>query len=117
MLTPNKGNTLFLYSPNPVTKNYVYSGQSTSFLRHLLVLLDRLELQISNASDGCATGTLPAVPKASIVFFRTNRKTCHDYFVRIRPNIIAGAKIIGNDHLLIANATKVNIYSSFCLVA
>lgn len=82
-------------------------GQSADYLRHLLLLLDRLELQISNASDGCATGALPAVPRSSLVFFRTNKKTCHDYFSRIRHNIIAGAKIIGNDHLLIAHVIKV----------
>jgi hypothetical protein len=73
----------------------------------LLLLLDRLELQISNASDGCATGTLPAVPRSSLVFFRTNKKTCHDYFLRIRSNMIKGAKIVQNDHLLIAHTLQV----------
>ncbi|CAO3626259.1 unnamed protein product [Mucor hiemalis] len=81
-------------------------GQSIDSLRHLLLLLDRLELQILNASDGCATNALPAVPRSSIVFFRTNKKTCYDYFLRIRPNIIAGAKIVNNDHLLIAQVLK-----------
>lgn len=83
-------------------------GQSIDSLRHLLLLLDRLELQILNASDGCATNALPAVPRSSIVFFRTNKKTCYDYFLRIRPNIIAGAKIVNNDHLLIAQVLKVS---------
>ncbi|KAI8353363.1 hypothetical protein BD560DRAFT_357697 [Blakeslea trispora] len=77
------------------------SKESVESLRCLLLLIDRLELQISNAIDGCATGTLPAVPRPSLVFFRTNKKTCHDYFSRIRPNIIVGAKIIDNKHILI----------------
>lgn len=82
-------------------------NQSIEFLRHVLLLLDRLELQISNASDGCATGTLPAVPRSSIVFFRTNKKTCHDYFLRIRSNMIKGAKIAQDDHLLIAHTLQI----------
>lgn len=86
---------------------YSDGDKNVDFLRHLLLLLDRLELQISNATDGCATGSLPAVPRSSLVFFRTNKKTCHDYFLRIRPSIIAGAKIVRNDHLLITHATQV----------
>ncbi|KAI8090817.1 hypothetical protein BDF21DRAFT_412239 [Thamnidium elegans] len=85
----------------------VAGGQNADYLRHLLLLLDRLEVQISNASDGCATGALPAVPRSSLIFFRTNKKTCHDYFSRIRHNIIAGAKIIGNDHLLIVHVIQI----------
>ncbi|GAN02379.1 hypothetical protein MAM1_0021c01822 [Mucor ambiguus] len=81
--------------------------RNTDFLRHLLLLLDRLELQISNATDGCATASLPAVPRSSLIFFRTNKKTCHDYFLRIRPFLIAGAKIVRNDHLLITHATQI----------
>lgn len=81
--------------------------KNVDFLRHLLLLLDRLELQISNATDGCATASLPAVPRSSLVFFRTNKKTCQDYFLRIRPSIIAGAKIVRNDHLLITHATQI----------
>ncbi|OBZ86292.1 Serine/threonine-protein kinase SMG1 [Choanephora cucurbitarum] len=77
------------------------SKENVESLRCLLLLIDRLELQISNAIDGCATGTLPAVPRPSLIFFRTNKKTCHDYFLRIRPNVIAGAKIIDNKHILI----------------
>ncbi|KAI8636905.1 hypothetical protein BD408DRAFT_425387 [Parasitella parasitica] len=82
-------------------------GNNVDFLRHLLLLLDRLELQISNATDGCATGSLPAVPRSSLIFFRTNKKTCHDYFLRIRPSIIAGAKLVRNDNLLITHATQI----------
>jgi hypothetical protein len=72
-----------------------------------LLLLNRLELQILNASDGCATGTLPAVPRPSLVFFRTNKKTCQDYFSRIRPNMIKGAKLARSDDLMIVNIMKV----------
>ncbi|CEG68582.1 hypothetical protein RMATCC62417_04816 [Rhizopus microsporus] len=81
------------------------SNKSTS-LQYILLLLDRLELQISNATDGCATGTLPAVPRPSLVFFRTNKKTCKDYFSRIRPMMINGAKLVRNEHLLIVHIIK-----------
>ncbi|KAI8877781.1 hypothetical protein K501DRAFT_229661 [Backusella circina FSU 941] len=75
-------------------------------LEHLLLLLDRLEVQIYNASDGCVTGAMPAVPRSSIIFFRTNKKTCHDYFLRIRPNLIDGAKMVRNNHLLISHIMR-----------
>ncbi|CEP17686.1 hypothetical protein [Parasitella parasitica] len=84
-----------------------YDGNNLDLLRHLLLLLDRLELQISNATDGCATGSIPAVPRSSLIFFRTNKKTCHDYFLRIRPSIIAGAKLVRNDHLLITHVIQI----------
>ncbi|KAI8975372.1 hypothetical protein BDF20DRAFT_836780 [Mycotypha africana] len=77
------------------------------YLKQLLLLLDRLEVQIANAVDGCATGVLPAVPKSSLIFFKTNQKTCKDYFSRIRPNMIMGAKKIGNNHLLIYHSIKI----------
>ncbi|KAI9470908.1 MAG: hypothetical protein EXX96DRAFT_603026 [Benjaminiella poitrasii] len=83
------------------------NDKNNNFLRHLLLLLDRLELQISNAIDGCATDTLPAVPRSSLVFFRTNKKTCHDYFLRIREKMILGAKITRDDHLLISHTIKI----------
>ncbi|KAI7882592.1 hypothetical protein K492DRAFT_235954 [Lichtheimia hyalospora FSU 10163] len=70
-------------------------------LSNLLLLLDRLEVQIYNASDGCATNALPSVPRSSLAFFRTNKKTCRDYYARIRPKIIQGARMMHDDHLLI----------------
>ena len=87
-------------------------------LSSLLLLLDRLEVQIYNASNGCATNVLPSVPRSSLVFFRTNKKTCKEYFARIRPAIIQGAKMLHDDGLLIRNTLQVYIYkrknSSFC---
>ncbi|KAF7726030.1 Serine/threonine-protein kinase smg1 [Apophysomyces ossiformis] len=73
------------------------------YLRNLLLLLDRLEVQIYNASEGCATNALAIVPRSSLAFFRTNKKTCQEYFARIRPQAIKGARIVSNDHLLIRN--------------
>ncbi|RCH93122.1 hypothetical protein CU098_006778, partial [Rhizopus stolonifer] len=87
------------------------TNQNLDHVRHLLLLLDRLELQISNATDGCATNALPAVPRSSLIFFRTNKKTCHDYFLRIRPNMIAGAKLISNDHMLIYHTQQAKMES------
>ncbi|KAG0185841.1 Serine/threonine-protein kinase smg1 [Apophysomyces sp. BC1034] len=68
---------------------------------------DRLEVQIANASDGSATNALAAAPRSSVAFFRTNKRTCHEYFARIRPKIIKGASIVRNDHLLIRNAFEI----------
>ncbi|KAI8144500.1 hypothetical protein BJV82DRAFT_537101 [Fennellomyces sp. T-0311] len=75
-------------------------------LTNLLLLLDRLEIQIHNASNGCATNALPAVPRSSLAFFRTNKKTCKEYFARIRPAMIQGAKMLHDDGLLIRNALE-----------
>ncbi|KAI8377636.1 uncharacterized protein BYT42DRAFT_614302 [Radiomyces spectabilis] len=79
---------------------------SRQHLQHLLVLLDRLETQIYNASEGCTTGALPAVPRPSLLFFRGNRKTCQDYFSRIRPNMIRAAKLIGDNDLFVRHALQ-----------
>ena len=76
-------------------------------LSSLLLLLDRLEIQIYNASNGCATNALPSVPRSSLVFFRTNKKTCKEYFARIRPAIIQGSKMLHDDSLLIRNTLEV----------
>ncbi|ORX56229.1 hypothetical protein DM01DRAFT_1406563 [Hesseltinella vesiculosa] len=70
---------------------------STMALQGLLLLLDRLEIQIDNAMDASQGASphvsiIPTVPKASFLFFRTNQKTCHDYYTRIRPLMIQGAK-------------------------
>ncbi|GBC43817.2 serine/threonine-protein kinase SMG1 isoform X3 [Rhizophagus irregularis DAOM 181602=DAOM 197198] len=83
-------------------------------LRDLLVLIDRLELQIYNAAVGTALGQLPQAPRASIVFFKTNRKVCDDWFSRIRSSIVKGSKIVGHDtlairHCLLSLAERVNL--------
>ncbi|KAI9280466.1 hypothetical protein BY458DRAFT_584368 [Sporodiniella umbellata] len=75
-------------------------------LCNILLLLNSLEIQISNASNGCATNALPSVPRPSLFFFRTNKKTCQDYFIRIRPTMIKAAKISGSDDLLITHLIK-----------
>ncbi|KAI9495515.1 hypothetical protein BDB00DRAFT_927415 [Zychaea mexicana] len=75
-------------------------------LSNLLLLLNRLEVQIYNASNGCATNALPAVPRSSLAFFRTNKKTCKEYFARIRPAIIQGSKLLHDDNLLICNTLE-----------
>ena len=76
-------------------------------LRDLLTLIDRLELQIYNAAAGTALGHLPQSPRASIVFFRTNRKVCDDWFSRIRSSIIKGSKIVGHDTMAIRHGLLV----------
>ncbi|CAI2173764.1 5161_t:CDS:10 [Funneliformis geosporum] len=83
-------------------------------LRDLLILIDRLELQIYNAAVGTALGRLPQAPRASIIFFRTNRKVCDDWFSRNRSSIIKGSKIIGHDsmairHGLLSLVERVNL--------
>ncbi|CAG8478500.1 7348_t:CDS:10 [Funneliformis caledonium] len=83
-------------------------------LRDLLILIDRLELQIYNAAVGTALGRLPQAPRASIIFFRANRKVCDDWFSRMRPSIINGSKIIGHDvmairHGLLSLMERVNL--------
>ncbi|GET01157.1 serine/threonine-protein kinase SMG1 isoform X2 [Rhizophagus clarus] len=70
-------------------------------LRDLLILIDRLELQIYNAAVGTALGQLPQAPRASIIFFKTNRKVCDEWFSRIRTSIVKGSKIVGHDTLAI----------------
>ncbi|KAL0080268.1 hypothetical protein J3Q64DRAFT_1644429, partial [Phycomyces blakesleeanus] len=81
--------------------------RNISHLRCLLLLLDRLEVQVYNAAEGCSTNALPSVPRSSLAFFRTNKKTCHDYFARIRPNIVKGAKILHDNPLIIRNTLEV----------
>lgn len=70
-------------------------------LRYLVLLIDRLELQIYNASAGNATGALPSAPRSSIIFFRANRKTCRDWFAHIRGKMIASARVLCDDHMII----------------
>lgn len=70
-------------------------------LRYLVLLIDRLELQIFNASAGNATGALPSAPRSSIIFFRANRKTCRDWFAHIRGKMIASARLLCDDHMIV----------------
>lgn len=79
------------------------------------MLLDRLELQMYNAYEGCATNAMPSVPRSSLAFFRTNKKTCKDYFAKIRPMIIQCAKRLGEYHLLIRNTMEVSIKQNIFL--
>jgi hypothetical protein len=90
----------------------------------LIILLDQLEMQISNATEGNTTPTatptttasssnsnnstpmfhLPMVPKGSFYFFYTNRKTCQDYFIRIRPLMVQCARQLHCDPLFLKHA-------------
>lgn len=97
-----------LYSPFYHRDDASYRAK----LGSLLLLLDRLEVQIYNASDGCATNALPSVPRSSLAFFRTNKKTCRDYYARIRPKIIQGARMMHDDHLMIRHIIEVSSQSS-----
>jgi hypothetical protein len=76
-------------------------------LRYLVLLIDRLELQIFNASNGNATGALPSAPRSSIIFFRANRRTCRDWFAHVRTKIIACGRLLGDDHLIIRHSWEI----------
>ncbi|KAI9321568.1 hypothetical protein BX666DRAFT_2023684 [Dichotomocladium elegans] len=67
---------------------------------------NRLEVQIYNASYGSATNALPSVPRSSLAFFRTNSKICKDYYSRIRPKLLAAAKMLHDDAFLIRNGLE-----------
>ncbi|KAJ3186873.1 Serine/threonine-protein kinase smg1 [Gaertneriomyces sp. JEL0708] len=74
------------------------------FLKHLLVFIDLLEIQILNAIEGslhCA-----AAPKPSIAFFLTNRKSCDEWFLRIRSSLITGSRQTGLHHHAIRHAMR-----------
>ncbi|TPX67125.1 hypothetical protein SpCBS45565_g04070 [Spizellomyces sp. 'palustris'] len=60
-------------------------------LRHLLMLIDLLEIQIRNAAEG----TYHASP-ASTLFFHTNKRTCDEWFMRIRKHLVAGGNLAGS---------------------
>ncbi|KAG9306966.1 hypothetical protein G9A89_000880, partial [Geosiphon pyriformis] len=77
------------------------SSTNLKILRDLLTLIDRLENQIYNASMGTALGNLPPAPRGSLLFFRTNRQVCEDWFRRVRPTIVKGGIMIGDDSLLV----------------
>ncbi|KAG0346961.1 hypothetical protein BG004_000424 [Podila humilis] len=70
-------------------------------LRNFTMLLDRLELQCYNASSGTALGVIPPAPRPSVVFFRTNKKVCEEWFSRIRSRVIQGSKISGEFDIVI----------------
>ncbi|KAF9379405.1 Serine/threonine-protein kinase smg1 [Podila verticillata] len=70
-------------------------------LRDFLMFIDRLELQSYNASCGTALGVLPPAPRPSVIFFRTNKKVCEEWFSRIRSRVIEGAKLAGEFDIVI----------------
>ncbi|KAG0341867.1 Serine/threonine-protein kinase smg1 [Podila horticola] len=72
-----------------------------SRLRDFLMFIDRLELQSYNASSGTALGVLPPAPRPSVIFFRTNKKVCEEWFSRIRSRVIEGAKLAGEFDIVI----------------
>jgi hypothetical protein len=73
-------------------------------LKYLVLLIDRLEVQIFNAASGNATGAIPSAPRSSIIFFRANKKTCRDWFAHIRDKMITAAKILCDNHMIIRQA-------------
>ncbi|KAF9583795.1 hypothetical protein BGW38_008502, partial [Lunasporangiospora selenospora] len=73
-------------------------------LRDYLILLDKLELHCYNAANGTALGVIPAAPKPSVIFFRTNKKVCDDWFSRVRGRLIEGAKATGDHGTVIRNS-------------
>jgi len=44
---------------------------------------------VFNAFDGI--GSLPVAPKDSLTFFRTNKKVCEDWFLRLRTPLFNSA--------------------------
>ncbi|CAO3621696.1 unnamed protein product [Cunninghamella echinulata] len=101
----------FINTKDPTIQQQLSYQRSLSMI---LLLLDRLEIQIYHAftSDPSASSTnaLPTVPKPSFMFFSTNRKTCQDYFTRIRPLIVQSAKIVHLDTLALKHTIS---YLSF----
>ncbi|CAG8432924.1 6070_t:CDS:10 [Diversispora eburnea] len=93
----------FPISIEPEGIKYAIKNSVTNMrqLREILNIFDRLELQIYNATIGTALGSIPQSPRASIMFFRTNRKVCDDWFSRIRKNIVKGAIIVGDNAMAI----------------
>ncbi|CAG8560727.1 5738_t:CDS:10, partial [Ambispora gerdemannii] len=75
-------------------------------LHNLLIFIDCLEMQIYNAAVGTALGNLPQAPRGSIIFFRTNRKVCDDWFSRVRATIVKGAGMVGGDAMLVTHGLQ-----------
>ncbi|KAJ3046729.1 Serine/threonine-protein kinase smg1 [Rhizophlyctis rosea] len=65
---------------------------STRF-RYLITLIDMLEMQIHDVTNGWSGS--PPGPKGAILFFATNRKSCEDWFRRIRGKIAKGYRMVG----------------------
>ncbi|KAI8575271.1 hypothetical protein K450DRAFT_262519 [Umbelopsis ramanniana AG] len=84
--------------------NSQHNGHNLVPLKYLVLLIDRLELQIFNASSGNATGAMPSAPRSSIIFFRANKKTCRDWFAHIRGKVIAAAAVLCDNHMIIRQA-------------
>ncbi|KAJ3014917.1 Serine/threonine-protein kinase smg1 [Thoreauomyces humboldtii] len=73
-------------------------------LQHLLTFIDLLEVQVRNASDGslqCAQA-----PKASIAFFYTNKKSCEEWFARVRKSLIQAARVAGASTMLVKHSLQ-----------
>ncbi|KAG0259388.1 Serine/threonine-protein kinase smg1 [Actinomortierella ambigua] len=87
-----------------------------SQLRDYLCLLDRLELQIYNASTGSSLGILPSAPRSSVLFFRANRKVCDEWYSRVRNRLIEGAKLTGEHALLVRHGFTAlsNHFNTLC---
>ncbi|RKO86478.1 hypothetical protein BDK51DRAFT_31709, partial [Blyttiomyces helicus] len=73
-------------------------------LRHLLDFIDILELQVYNAAEGSLR--CPPAPKASIMFYYANRRSCEEWFGRIRKTVVRGARIVGYSGILIRHSMQ-----------
>ncbi|KAJ3170439.1 Serine/threonine-protein kinase smg1 [Geranomyces variabilis] len=73
-------------------------------LRNLIMFVDMLEIQFQNACEGslhCA----PA-PRPSISFFYTNKKSCEEWFARVRKLVVTGARLSGASDVAIKQASQ-----------
>ncbi|KAJ3161225.1 Serine/threonine-protein kinase smg1 [Geranomyces variabilis] len=79
-------------------------------LRNLIMFVDMLEIQFQNACEGslhCA----PA-PRPSISFFYTNKRSCEEWFARVRKLVVTGARLAGASDLVIKHASQFLIEST-----
>ncbi|KAI8921224.1 hypothetical protein DFJ77DRAFT_155438 [Powellomyces hirtus] len=73
-------------------------------LQHLISFIDLLEIQTQNACEGslqCASA-----PRSSIAFFHTNKKSCEEWFARVRKLLVQGAHLTGSSAVLIKHALQ-----------
>ncbi|KAI8834162.1 hypothetical protein BJ741DRAFT_610129 [Chytriomyces cf. hyalinus JEL632] len=69
-------------------------GKRGKGLRNALCLIEMLELQILNATDGSSL-SIPGPPKASAAFFYANKSVCEEWFAQIRPSLVKASLVLG----------------------
>ncbi|KAJ3232044.1 Serine/threonine-protein kinase smg1 [Chytriomyces hyalinus] len=70
------------------------SGKKSKGLRNALCLIEMLELQIHNTTDGSSL-SIPGPPKASAAFFYANKGVCEEWFAQIRPSLVKASIVLG----------------------